>query len=90
MESDLALSGLVSREVARDLDFAPERLRTTFDAADEADPVYVRQSRDHLEQAARDAGRSPVVHTVLTERSRAPARVPLSPRGDPRHVFPTV
>ncbi|MCM2393236.1 DUF2316 family protein [Streptomyces albipurpureus] len=89
LKSNLALSGLTSREVATDLHFTPHRLHSTLQADPAADPVDVWQLRDYLEQAARDAGHQPTAYTVLTKRSRLLARMWFSLREAPRHKSTT-
>ena len=86
LAANLALSGLTRAEVAADLRLSPARLDSTV-AVDDADPADVWLLRDYLEQAVRDAGRSPVPFTVLTPRSRRLARAWFTLRDAPRHAF---
>jgi hypothetical protein len=86
---NLALSGLTRLQVATDLRFTPQRLRSTLDVDHANDLVDVWQLRDYLEQAVRDAGHQPVPYTVLSRRSRLKARLWFSSRKAPRHDFTT-
>lgn len=89
LKGNLELSGLTLSEVAADLDFPLERLRSALDVGDGVDPVDIWQLRDYLEQAVNDAGRQPAAYTVLTNRSRLAARLWFRLRKAPRHAFPT-
>jgi hypothetical protein len=87
LRSNLALSGLTPQQAAAVLRFTAPQLRAALDV-DAADPVDVWQLRDHLEQAARDAGHRPTAYTVLTERSRLLARAWFRLREAPPHTRP--
>ncbi|WP_344499649.1 DUF2316 family protein [Streptomyces enissocaesilis] len=87
LKRNLELSGLTTREVAADMHFTPQRLRSALDVDHACSPVDVWQLRDYLEQAVRDAGRRPAPFTVLTGRSRLEARMWFSLRKAPRHDF---
>ncbi len=89
LKSNFALSELTFSEVAADLHFPPERLRSALDVGDGVDPVDIWQLRDYLEQAVHDAGMQPTAYTVLTNRSRLAARMWFRLRKAPRHVFTT-
>ncbi|MYW63127.1 DUF2316 family protein [Streptomyces sp. SID8379] len=88
LTSDLALCGRTLQEAAADLEFTPERLLRLLDVGPGADPVDVWQTRDHLEQAASDAGARSVPFTVLTARACVMARAWYRLRPAPRHAFP--
>ncbi|GAA2972881.1 DUF2316 family protein [Streptomyces enissocaesilis] len=87
LQTNFALSGLTTAEVAADLHFTPQRLHSALEADPTCDPVDVWQLRDYLIQAVRDAGHQPAPFTVLTQRSRLKARVWFSLRKAPRHDF---
>ncbi|MFB7085728.1 DUF2316 family protein [Streptomyces sp. NPDC056296] len=87
LKSNLDLSGLTMAEVAADLHFTPQRLRSTLDTDLACDPVDVWQLRDYLDQAVRDTGGRPAPYTVLTRGSRLKARMWFSLRKAPRHDF---
>jgi len=87
LTANLDLTGLTRDQVAADLGYDAARLRAALEPDGAGDPVDVWQLRDYLNQAVRDAGRTPVPFTVLTERSRLRARMWFHLREAPRHEF---
>ena len=86
LKANLQLSGLTGAQVAADLKFTPSRLQDTLDLTAGSHPVDVWQLRDYLDQAVRDAGLEPAPFSVLTEQSRALARMWFRLRPAPRHI----
>ena len=87
LAANFDLTGLSHEQVAADLGYDTARLRAALEPDGSGDPVDVWQLRDYLDQAVRDAGRTPVPFTVLTERSRLRARMWFHLRKAPRHDF---
>ena len=84
LQRNLELSGLTTSQVAADLGMSLHRMEDTFALGGQSDPADVWQLRDYLEQVVRDVGGQPATFTVLTEQSRAAARVWFTLRPAPR------
>ncbi|PJI95117.1 DUF2316 family protein [Luteimicrobium subarcticum] len=81
------LTGLTLDEVATDLHLAPAQVAATLDVTPASDPSDVWLLRDYLDQAVRDAGRTPVPFSTLTRANKLKARMWFSLRRAPRHDF---
>ena len=88
LHANLALTGLTTEQIGADLGCAPATVESALDPGT-GDPVDVWLLRDYLEQAVRDAGRTPVPFTILTDQAKLRARRWFPLREAPRHDFAT-